>query len=53
MNEDRHCSIVKSLRTAGRVLGIVLFAAVVASWIVWGASGLVFYVDGLCSITRR
>jgi hypothetical protein len=43
MNDDRHNSIVKSLRTAGRILGIVLFTALAASWIVWGASGLLVW----------
>jgi hypothetical protein len=48
VNEDGHDGTVGVLRAwPWRVVGIVLFAAVVGSWFVWGPFGVIFYVGGL------
>ena len=40
-------SIMTPLKMAGRILGMVLFAAVAAAWLIWGPVGPICYVGGL------
>lgn len=48
MNEDMHGSTFAARRISPwRIVGVVLFSALVASWFVWGPLGLICYVGGL------
>jgi hypothetical protein len=47
VNADRHNRKILSLKMAGRILGTVLFAVVVAVWLIWGPIGPICYVGGL------
>jgi len=47
VNKDRRISLVMALKMAGRILEVVLFAAVVALWLIWGPLGPICYVGGL------
>lgn len=47
MNESGDTNGVTMPRMGRRVAGVVLFAAVVVSWFVWGPVGIIAYVGGL------
>ena len=47
MKEDRHSNSMESAGVAWRVLAMVLSAAFVAAWLVWGLSAVASYEAGL------